>query len=64
MLSKEDFLKEAAAAYDQWLAQHPMKKNAYDYEKDFESWFLNFGRTILEGDRSSLPKNRNQKKKS
>lgn len=63
MLSKEEFLKQAEAAYDQWLSQNPMSKNAYDYEKDFESWFLALGRSILEGDKSELPKSKNQKKK-
>lgn len=64
MMSKSEFLSKASSAYDEWLAQNPTSKNAYDYEKDFETWFLEFGRQILEGDRSSLPNNRNQKKKS
>jgi len=65
MISKEDFLQEASKAYDEWRAQNPDSKNAYDYEKDFESWFLKFGRKILE-DRTqeSVQLNRNQKKKS
>ena len=63
MLSKTEFLEQASAAYDEWLGQHPEKKNAYDFEKDFESWFLEFGRKILEGDKSVLPPNKNQKKK-
>lgn len=64
MLSKEEFLKQASSSYDEWLAQKPLRKNAYDYEKDFESWFLEFGRKILEGDKSQLPKSKNKKKKS
>ena len=51
MLSKEEFLAQASSAYDEWLAQNPTQKDAYDYEKDFESWFLAFGRKILEGSR-------------
>ncbi|MEZ4847323.1 MAG: hypothetical protein R3B93_01545 [Bacteroidia bacterium] len=37
MLSKTEFLQQASAAYDEWLAQHPENKNAYDFEKDFEA---------------------------
>jgi hypothetical protein len=29
MISKEEFLSQASAAYDEWIAQHPEKKNAY-----------------------------------
>lgn len=63
MLSKEEFLSQASTAYDEWVSQSPEKKNAYDYEKDFESWLLELGRKVLSRDGASLPKNRNQKKK-
>lgn len=64
MISKESFLAQASEAYDKWAGQHPDKKNAYDYEKDFEAWFIEFGRQILSESATELPKNRNQKKKS
>jgi hypothetical protein len=64
MLNKTEFLEKASAAYDEWLAQNPKSKNAYDFEKDFEAWFLDFGRMVLEGDKSSLSKSKNKKKKS
>jgi hypothetical protein len=59
-MSKEEYLLLASAQYD---AIHALKGSVdfYNYEKDFESLWLELGRQVLEKSISEVPTDRRKK---
>ena len=62
MISKEEFLKLAAAEYEK-IEELENEESFYEYEKSFESIWINYGRKVLERSISKEEEN-NRKKKS
>ncbi len=60
-MTKEEYLQIAGARYDELQALNKLD-NFYDYEKEFVSLWQDFGRTVLERNLGSVPRDKRKKK--
>ena len=62
-MTKEEYLAIASAKYDELQALNKID-NFYDYEKEFEKFLKELGRTLFEKNISELSVDRRKKKHS
>ena len=60
-MTKEEYLQIAGTRYDELQALNKLG-NFYDYEKEFVAIWQDFGRTVLEKNLGSVPRDKRKKK--
>jgi len=60
---KASILRTVSEELDQWLAEEPTIKDAFEYEKRLFERTLRIGRSMLENSQGKISRDRNTKKK-
>jgi uncharacterized membrane protein len=60
-MTKEELLQKVSTRYDELQALNKLD-NMYDYEKGFEDIWIELGRSVLEANIGTPPKDRRKKK--
>lgn len=61
IMSKEELIEKVSARYDELQALNKLD-NFYDYEKGFEDIWIGLGRSVLEANIGTPPRDRRKKK--
>jgi len=60
-MTKEELLEQVSARYDELQSLNKLD-NFYDYEKGFEDIWIELGRSVLESNIGTPPRDRRKKK--